>query len=222
MSSRYLTSSFRDKDRVKALGARWDPAQRQWYVPEGLALTPFAEWLPAGGTAPPSPSTALISPELEQGGSRSLSAAPRGIPCPNCLAAWLRPFPRPSVPASGPWSRWWTPVCAMAMCTWRSRSGMRTASWWPRPVQLSGPARPAASFPSSRKPQAPRSVLASSCWCSPSRCSRPSSASRWKSKPLIPTTPRGTGRAQAGDPRAPAERGSLRSQLLCTTHVCGR
>ena len=79
MSSTYLTSSFKDKDRVKALGARWDPAQRQWYVPDDLALAPFAEWLPAGGSAPPSPSTALISPELDQGGSRSLSAAPRGI-----------------------------------------------------------------------------------------------------------------------------------------------
>ena len=86
MSSIYLTSSFKDKDRVKALGARWDPAKRQWYVPDGLALTPFAEWLPAGGTVTPSQSTALISPELDQGGSRSLSAVPRGIPLSQLLA----------------------------------------------------------------------------------------------------------------------------------------
>ena len=85
MSGTYLTSSFRDKDRVKALGARWDPAKRQWYVPDGLALKPFAEWLPAGGAESPSPSTALISPELEPGGSRSLSAAPRGIPLSQLL-----------------------------------------------------------------------------------------------------------------------------------------
>lgn len=83
--STYLTSSFKDKDRVKALGARWDPAQRQWYVPEGLALAPFAEWLPASGSAPPSQSTALISPELDQGGSRSLSAPLRGIPLSQLL-----------------------------------------------------------------------------------------------------------------------------------------
>lgn len=85
MSGTYLTSSFRDKDRVKALGARWDPAKRQWYVPDGLALTPFSEWLPAGGVEPPSPSTVLISPELEPGGSRSLSAVPRGIPLSQLL-----------------------------------------------------------------------------------------------------------------------------------------
>ncbi len=86
MSSTYLVSSFRDKDRVKALGARWDPAKRQWYVPEGLALTPFAEWLPAGGATSPSPSTALISPELDQIDSRILSAAPRGIPLSQLLS----------------------------------------------------------------------------------------------------------------------------------------
>lgn len=45
-----------------------------------MALTPFAEWLSAGGDAPSSLSTALISPELHQGGSRSLSTSPRGIP----------------------------------------------------------------------------------------------------------------------------------------------
>ncbi|MFI8619263.1 exodeoxyribonuclease VII large subunit [Acidovorax sp. NPDC077693] len=86
MSDTYLTSSFKDKDRVKALGARWDPAKRQWYVPDGLVLTPFAEWLPVGGATPPSQSTALISPEMDQGGSRSLSAAPRGIPLSQLLS----------------------------------------------------------------------------------------------------------------------------------------
>ncbi len=86
MSGTYLTSSFKDKDKVKALGARWDPAKRQWYVPDGLALTPFAEWLPVSGAAPPSPSTALISPELDPGGSRSLSTGPRGIPLSQLLA----------------------------------------------------------------------------------------------------------------------------------------
>lgn len=48
MPSTYLNVPFRDKDSAKALGARWDPAQRQWYVPEGRELAPFAAWLPAG------------------------------------------------------------------------------------------------------------------------------------------------------------------------------
>ncbi|WP_235516105.1 DUF5710 domain-containing protein [Acidovorax sp. Root219] len=86
MSGTYLVSSYKDKDRVKTLGARWDPARKQWYVPDGLVLTPFAEWLPAGGDAPPSSSTALINPELDQGGSRSLSVSPRGIPLSQLLS----------------------------------------------------------------------------------------------------------------------------------------
>lgn len=45
--STYLTVSFAQKDQAKALGARWDAARRQWYVPEGLELTPFQEWLPS-------------------------------------------------------------------------------------------------------------------------------------------------------------------------------
>ena len=48
MSATYLQVPFRDKDSAKALGARWDPAQRQWYVPAGRELAPFAAWLPAG------------------------------------------------------------------------------------------------------------------------------------------------------------------------------
>jgi len=41
----YLTVAFKDKGAAKALGARWDGVQRQWYVPEGRELAPFAQWL---------------------------------------------------------------------------------------------------------------------------------------------------------------------------------
>ena len=51
MANVYLTVSFRDKDRAKALGAKWDVAQRQWYVPDGRELTPFSIWLPAGSAS---------------------------------------------------------------------------------------------------------------------------------------------------------------------------
>ena len=34
------------KDEAKALGARWDPDARSWYVPAGRDATPFARWLP--------------------------------------------------------------------------------------------------------------------------------------------------------------------------------
>lgn len=48
VANTYLTVSFKDKDVAKALGARWDSLQRQWFVPDGRELTPFAQWLPAG------------------------------------------------------------------------------------------------------------------------------------------------------------------------------
>lgn len=43
----YLDAPFKDKDKVKALGARWDAAEKRWFVPDGKALEPFATWLPA-------------------------------------------------------------------------------------------------------------------------------------------------------------------------------
>ena len=48
MSGTYLVTTYQDKDLVKSLGARWDPARRQWYVPPGREIEPFAPWLPAG------------------------------------------------------------------------------------------------------------------------------------------------------------------------------
>ena len=48
MANTFLTVPFKDKDAAKGLGARWDAAQRQWFVPEGRELAPFAVWLQAG------------------------------------------------------------------------------------------------------------------------------------------------------------------------------
>lgn len=49
-----LTVPYRDKDQVKALGARWDGDNKVWYIPEGMDLAPFSAWLPkaAKGIAP--------------------------------------------------------------------------------------------------------------------------------------------------------------------------
>lgn len=38
--------AYAEKGRVKALGARWDPGVKSWYVPEGVELGGFDEWLP--------------------------------------------------------------------------------------------------------------------------------------------------------------------------------
>lgn len=41
-----LTTKFAEKEAVKALGARWDPIRRNWYIENVDDLTPFMKWLP--------------------------------------------------------------------------------------------------------------------------------------------------------------------------------
>lgn len=47
----FLNVPFREKDEAKALGARWNPERRLWYVPAGLEVAPFQRWLPATAQA---------------------------------------------------------------------------------------------------------------------------------------------------------------------------
>lgn len=41
-----LKVNFAEKDKVKALGARWDPALKVWYIENVPDLTRFAAWIP--------------------------------------------------------------------------------------------------------------------------------------------------------------------------------
>lgn len=43
-----LEVPFAEKDEVKSLGARWDPACKTWYVPAGMNSHAFQRWLPTG------------------------------------------------------------------------------------------------------------------------------------------------------------------------------
>lgn len=66
----YLKVPFAEKDQAKALGARWDPARKCWYVPDGKDLAAFARWETAGaGGAPAAPGRA-------GGAGRANSAGP--------------------------------------------------------------------------------------------------------------------------------------------------
>ncbi|MEH6434267.1 DUF5710 domain-containing protein [Massilia sp. DD77] len=47
----FLDVPYADKDGAKALGARWNPTRKRWYVPDGVAVEPFAKWLPKAGAA---------------------------------------------------------------------------------------------------------------------------------------------------------------------------
>jgi len=48
----YLEVPYAQKDQAKALGARWDPARKKWYVPGGIDLAAFSAWMPAGADIP--------------------------------------------------------------------------------------------------------------------------------------------------------------------------
>jgi exodeoxyribonuclease VII large subunit len=77
MPATYLNVPFRDKDSAKALGARWDPARRQWYVPDGRELSAFSAWLPQDpGAALP----AAASDWLDGSADQSLRAAAAHVP----------------------------------------------------------------------------------------------------------------------------------------------
>jgi exodeoxyribonuclease VII large subunit len=81
----YLTVSFKDKDAAKALGAKWDGVQRQWYVPDGRDLSPFIEWLPAdadNGTAALNTGLATLPT-----GGKKLTASKRGVSLSQLLAS---------------------------------------------------------------------------------------------------------------------------------------
>ena len=78
MPETYLQTAYKDREKVKALGARWDAAQRQWFVPEGRDLAPFAPWLPGG--VPVAPTSALAGPTTD------LALPARGVTLSQLLA----------------------------------------------------------------------------------------------------------------------------------------
>lgn len=56
-SKTYLNVPFAHKDEAKALGARWDAANKKWYVPTNKDVSLFAKWqiLPSPTTLPSPP-----------------------------------------------------------------------------------------------------------------------------------------------------------------------
>jgi len=48
----FLNVPYAEKDEARALGARWNPGKKRWYVPNGVALDAFAKWMPKEGEAP--------------------------------------------------------------------------------------------------------------------------------------------------------------------------
>jgi hypothetical protein len=42
-----LQVPYEKRGSAKKRGARWDAERKTWYVPDGVKLEPFAEWVPA-------------------------------------------------------------------------------------------------------------------------------------------------------------------------------
>lgn len=47
----FLNVPYAEKDEARALGARWNPGRKRWYVPDGVALEPFQKWMAKDGEA---------------------------------------------------------------------------------------------------------------------------------------------------------------------------
>lgn len=43
-SKTYLNVPYAEKDEAKALGARWDPVNKKWYVPADKDIALFTKW----------------------------------------------------------------------------------------------------------------------------------------------------------------------------------
>lgn len=61
----FLAVPYKEKERAKKLGAKWDKENKLWFAPEGTDLTPLARWVPENtlGKAPaPEP---FLAPQEE-------------------------------------------------------------------------------------------------------------------------------------------------------------
>jgi len=66
----FLTVPYAEKDAAKALGARWNPTRRRWYVADGVATEPFAKWIDAASASASAPAGAAVKPGAKPGAGR--------------------------------------------------------------------------------------------------------------------------------------------------------
>ena len=59
-SKTYLNVPYAEKDAAKALGGKWDPAKKKWYVLPNMDIKPFAKWQPALDAIEPSSTTSKV------------------------------------------------------------------------------------------------------------------------------------------------------------------
>lgn len=79
-----LQVPFAEKDEAKALGARWDPGRRTWYVQNVADLGPFARWMSGGAEAGGAPAGGAPARKLSQASVVKTGAAFIELAC-DCL-----------------------------------------------------------------------------------------------------------------------------------------
>ena len=79
-----LSVPYKDKDKAKEFGAKWDKEQKTWYAPAGVELAPLAAWVP-GSTEN---EKAKIDPRQEF--SEALLSAKIDVPDPVMDGTWQR------------------------------------------------------------------------------------------------------------------------------------
>ncbi len=52
-SKTYLNVPFAQKDAAKALGAKWDPANKKWYAPANIDIALLSKWHSDVSSTPP-------------------------------------------------------------------------------------------------------------------------------------------------------------------------
>lgn len=82
MTGTYLSVQFRERDTVKALGARFDWDTKQWFVPAGRDLAPFTSWLPERAES----GDALRDLVAVEPSASGLKASPKGVPLSRLLS----------------------------------------------------------------------------------------------------------------------------------------
>lgn len=86
-----LVTPFADKDKAKALGARWDATRKVWYIVDVADLSPFMRWIPDMDAAQSEASTVGSAPPSAPAKLAARDSAPavttrpdREVPCCTC------------------------------------------------------------------------------------------------------------------------------------------
>lgn len=79
-----LKVPFAEKDEAKRLGARWDPANKTWYVKDAEDLTAFARWLRAPGEATAATTAKPAAATMAKVGTRYFELSCNCLPWEGC------------------------------------------------------------------------------------------------------------------------------------------